>query len=242
MSATWVVIATTELRLIMRNKVTAVSATVLPLAFAVLFLLTGLSKGEGASAVAVVQLMALQLITVYATGTTTLAARRQQLYLKRLRSSPASVASIVAGLMAPLVGIAFVQAIVMVSVTGLYLGELPARPWMLVVAMLVGGVMCAALAFLTAAFTKTPEAAQLTTTPAFVALIVGAVAVASTPPALVSWFWLSVPGGALAQLARTAWGGNDLVQTALPALGLSLLPAAAAVAIAIRVFRWEPRS
>jgi ABC-2 type transport system permease protein len=237
----WAAVAGAELRLIVRNRTTALMALALPLLIAALSFSQNSPIGEGTSAIAVVQLGMLLAFTVYLTGTTTLSARRQQLYLKRLRASRASVLGIVTGLMLPLVLLALVQAAVLFGLTGAVAGQVPAQPVLLVLAVLVGGAMFAALAFLTAAFTSSPEAAQFTTAPAFMVVTTGLIWTLTTAPEEVGPQQLAVPGGALAQLARYGWDGGGSASGILLAIGMSLLVTAASIAVAAGVFRWEPR-
>jgi ABC-2 type transport system permease protein len=203
----WLTLTAAELRLLLRNRIALVVATVSPLALGGFFLLT---SGEGGNLDSTGDLAAMQLVmllgfAVYVTPTMTLAARREQLYLKRLRSSPASAAGIVTGLMAPLMLLAVVQAVLLFTATGAVWEQAPGRPAVLVLALLVGCASCVGLAFLTAAFTRTSEAAQLTTLPGFFALVGGLVWVVATPPERVDVWQLAVPGAAVAQLARYGW-------------------------------------
>ncbi|WP_157252370.1 hypothetical protein [Nonomuraea typhae] len=88
MSAAWYVIAATELRLILRNKLVAAIALLIPLGFGAIFMLGGSDAGMPPPMRAMVQVGTLPAFTVYCSATTALAARRQHLYLKRLRTSP----------------------------------------------------------------------------------------------------------------------------------------------------------
>lgn len=246
----WLVVAGAELRLLLRNRTALLTATATPLAFGALLLLVSGGDGEGIAAgaaeLAGTQLIMLLGFTIYATATMTLASRRQQLFLKRLRASPASTTGIVTGLTAPLVGLLVAQTAAVFTATAVMAGVPPARPALLVLAALVGCLTCAGLAFLTAAFTRTPEAAQFTTFPGFILLVGGLVWVNITPPAEVTPLMLAVPGAAVAQLTRYGWdgplpAGAGLVNAVAPALLASLVVAVAAGYVATRVFRWEPR-
>src|SRR5690606_3879112 len=173
-----------------------------------------------------------------------LTSRREQLYLKRLRSSPASTTEIVAGLTAPLVGLLLAQVAVAFVATAVATGEAPARPALLVLAAGTGCLTCIGLAFFTAAFTRTSEAAQFTTFPGFLALVGGAIWVHMTPAGEVAAPMLAVPGAAVAQLNRYGWdaglpAGPDAV---LPPLIAAVAVAALAAYLATRTFRWQPRT
>jgi ABC-2 type transport system permease protein len=101
--------------------------------------------------------------------------------------------------------------------------------------------MMLALGLATAGVTRSPEHAQVTTLP----LSIGVVAVAS-------WVGISgtedlalvkraLPGGSATELVVNAWDGGtpiaDSLLLLLPTLGWVVL----AVALASRMFRWEPR-
>ncbi|MFI6392654.1 ABC transporter permease [Nonomuraea sp. NPDC050540] len=242
MRAPWLVIAATELRLILRNKLVAAIALLVPLAFGAVFAFGG-SDGDMPPPVrAMVQIATLLAFTVYCTATTTLTARRQGLYLKRLRTSRASTMSIVTGLAAPLFVVVIVQAGLLTGVSGVYRGQWPERPWTLVLALVIGSVTCAAVAFLTAAFTSSPEMAQVTTMPFMLSLIGSTIWVIDRPSGQVDWIGLAIPGGALAHLTRAAWGESHLVAEVLPAAAVALVTAAVSIGLAVRLFRWEPRA
>jgi ABC-2 type transport system permease protein len=143
----------------------------------------------------------------------------------------------------PLALLVVVQAVVLVGTTIAVTGEWPHAWWPLVLATIGGTALAAALAFVTAAFTATPEMAQVTTLPVFLALFGGAFWVAATPPGEVTWAMLAVPGGAVAQLVRLGWDGAALsASTVAPPLVAMAVTAAAVAWLAGRVFRWQPRS
>ncbi|NUT44886.1 MAG: ABC transporter permease [Thermoactinospora sp.] len=228
-----ITIALAELRLILRNRTILVMATVLPLGFLALMLINGRNDRPE---MAVLHVMMMMGFTVFLAGTTTLTSRRQQLYLKRLRSSPTPVPSIIAGLIGPLIVLSLLQI-------GLFLGlagQVPGRPLLLAAAALTAAVTWGAFSFLTAAFTRSPEAAQITTAPVYLVLFGGMFWVLNTPVDAVTLPQLLVPGGAISQLIRLSWGGP--VSTAPLTLVLCAAIAAAAVAVAVRTFRWEPRA
>src|SRR5690606_25607675 len=110
----WYLIAVAEARMLARNQIALLTATVTPLALSG-FVLAVAARSEADASAAVLagtQLVMLLGFTVYATATMTLTSRREQLYLKRLRSSPAATTEIVGGLTAPLVGLLLAQVTV----------------------------------------------------------------------------------------------------------------------------------
>ena len=236
----WVLLAVAELKLTFRSPLVAATAVFAPLAMGMLLL--G-NRELGGAGVVSLQLIALLGFTPYAGATTTLAARRQQLVLKRLRTSPASDGEIVAGLLLPLALLVVAQAAILVATTIAVTDSWPHTWWPLVLAVVGGTVLVTGLAFITAAFTGTPELAQVTTLPVFLALIAGGLWTGSTPPDEVTWLMVAVPGGAVAQLVQLGWDGADLsVATVVPSLVAMALTGAGAAYLAGRVFRWQPRS
>ena len=231
-----VAIAVAELRMLVRNRTVALCALLLPLAFGALTFAFG-SYGTGGM-LAGVQIIGMLGLGVYVTATTTLAARRQSLHLKRLRSGSVSDAGIIVGLVLPIVTVSLAQLVIVLGV--LAVAEPPAHLGLLVVAVLVAEVMFAAFALATAGFSTSPEHAQYTTMPIY--LITLGVAIWWTITGADDLLWLKriLPGGGLMELIVLAWNGGDL--GLLPVLlAPTLLWAAVAVAAAVRMFRWEPR-
>lgn len=237
----WLVLAGVELRLIARNKLIATTSMVVPLGMVGFIMLVNPGLGAGMSAL---NLMMLMAITVYMTTTLTLVHRRTSLYLKRIRSSPVSTPGILAGIVAAPAVLFVGQCLLLFVGQALLLDVVPARPAILAVAVAVGVVTSAALAFLTAAFTRTPEAAQVTTTPGFLVFFGGTVLANMVPPGTIDWLVLAVPGGGIAQLARYGFGepGMDVMAGVVAPSVASSVVALVCCVIAARLFTWEPRS
>ena len=230
-----VTLASAEARLIWRNKLVCATALLLPLGLGALIATDG-QEGAWGDVVAM-QFVLLLLFCVYATATTSLAARRRQLVLKRLRSGELSDAEILSGLLAPLFALALVQAALLRRLRGhLRHPTAGAARSCCCPALVFGSLMSAGMALATAAFTASAELAQVTVTPFFFAAIAGAAWVLSTDSVTV--LMQATPGGALADLVRQGWeaGGS-------PWVAIASLAAWTAVgaAIAKRWFRWEPR-
>jgi ABC-2 type transport system permease protein len=238
-------LAAAETRLILRNRTVLVTAAILPLILGVALMNSPFTAGAGTTgALAATQLAMLLMFGLFMTITMTLAARRQQLYLKRLRTSPASTASIVVGLATPLALITLVQTAIVLAVTAWESGSAPAHPELLVLAFANGAVTMAAFGFLTASFTRSPEAAQITVIPGAAVFMIGAfwsIAPMDGPGGVLR---SAIPGAALTELTTVAWDGSPdgyLAAIAQPLL-LSTAVAAAAALLAARLFRWQPRS
>ena len=113
------------------------------------------------------------LFPLYYNLVTTLVARREELVLKRLRSSECSDAEILIGAGAPAMTIAWGQATVGVVAATTVLGmALPVNPVLVIVAVLLGTVVFVLLAAVSTAVTRTVEMAQLSTLPVVVVSMV----------------------------------------------------------------------
>ena len=224
-------LARAEARILIRNRLVAATGVLLPLLMG-LFIASTDTEGAWGNIVAM-QLVLMLLFCVYATATTSLAARKRQLVLKRLRSGELSDAEILTGLLAPLFVLALAQLVILILCTVAFGAPLPSRPWLLVPALVLGALMSATLALATAAFTASAELAQITVTPFFFAAIAGAdvgdlrgergraqlLAPAPRSPARAG---SGKAGRAARELALLGW-------------------TAAGAAVARRLFRWEPR-
>ncbi|MFF5264389.1 hypothetical protein ACFY4C_36160 [Actinomadura viridis] len=101
--------------------------------------------------------------------------------------------------------------------------------------------MMIGLGLATAGLTNSPEHAQVTTLP----VSIGTISVAS-------WVGISgteelallkrlLPGGSATELAVNAWNGGVPVADSLILLAPTLAWVVVAIALASRLFRWEPR-
>lgn len=230
-----------ELRLISRNRTVAFMALLFPLAMGAYFATQrDLVSGDGWGAVAVLQIAMILGFTLYATPATSLTTRRQDLFLKRLRSGELSDGGIIAGLLAPLCVLALVQAGVLFAILGAAGATAPANLLLLAVAVVLAAAMSLGAAVATSGFTPTAESAQLTTLPFFFIVVGGAVAGTAVPDA--HDLFLLVPGWACGTLIDAAWSG--VVDWSVLSLALAAQAAwtALAWAAARRLFRWEPRT
>jgi len=101
--------------------------------------------------------------------------------------------------------------------------------------------MMFALGLATAGVTNSPEQAQITTLP----LSLGIVAVASwvgiTNTESLSLLKRLLPGGSATELVVNAWNGGTPLSESLLLLAPTLAWVVVAIALASRLFRWEPR-
>ncbi|MFI6373346.1 ABC transporter permease [Streptomyces sp. NPDC050546] len=235
-------IALGELIQIFRNRLVLVSSFIMPTAVSAYFIRQHEVFAELGSLgyIAAVVVFTVGAFGLYTTTVTTLASRRQNLFLKRLRSTPAGDAGILSGLMLPVTVLALVQVVAILVVLASVAGG-PANVPLLAAAVLSTVVMMLGLGLATAGLTNSPEHAQVTTLP----VSLGTIAVAS-------WVGISgtgeltllkrlLPGGSATELVLNAWNGGVPVTDSLPLLAPTLAWVVVAIALASRMFRWEPR-
>ncbi|MDA3648022.1 ABC transporter permease [Saccharopolyspora indica] len=230
----------TEWKLLSRNKAVLISATLLPLMLGYV-LASNVPADAGPAAWSMVlgmQVLAVQGFTIYFTTTATLASRREDRYLKRLRSGEVSDAVILGGLLLPVVLLGLAQTAVVLAIATAIGAPAPANPLPLVLAALLGSAMSLVAGAATSGFTASSEQAQITTMPWFLVLVGGSVWVSMSGE--ITPLTYLVPSGGVMDLVGLAMTGGD-VPSALPATG-ALLAWTALLAILARTwFRWEPR-
>lgn len=234
-------IAYSELIQIFRNRSVLISL-LFPLTAAAFFIYSrDTFRGDGGLGyIGAVLVFTVGAFSLYATIVTTLAARRQTLFLKRLRSTAVSDPAILAGLVLPVAVTALLQVAVILGVFASVSGR-PADVPLLVVAVVAAFLMLLALGLATAGATSSPEQAQVTTLP----LSLGTIAVASwigiAGTESLTWVKRLLPGGSATELVIEAWNGGLPVADALLLLVPTLGWVVVAVVLAARYFRWEPR-
>jgi ABC-2 type transport system permease protein len=234
-------IALSELVQTLRNRSVLLTAFIMPVAASGYFVWQHeVFEGFGRGMVAALVVFTVGAFGLYGSIVTTLAARRQNLFLKRLRSTSASDAGILVGMVLPAAALATVQIGLMLVVLGIVV-DMPDDPVLVVLATVLVLAMLVALALATAGVTRSPEHAQVTTLPISLGIIavVNWVAIAGT--AELALLKRLLPGGAATELLTEAWAGG----TAGADVALLIAPTLAWVAIAAvlanRFFQWEPR-
>lgn len=246
-----IALASAELRMLVRNRMAAITALLAPLAGG-LWLVTDAPADSpigSVSALAAVQLLGVLGMTVVTTATSTLVARRQQRVLERWRTSGVRTATILAGTLAPLVVLLAAQTGILFAATGTATGSAPDRPVVLALAVVLGGGLAGALAFVTAALTRTVEAVSLTVLPAVGALLGGGLWTTTASAGQITWAMRVTGGGAIVELTRLGWSGPTagggsgalLAAAGPPVAALAALIAAGLLAAAA-TFRWHARS
>lgn len=221
-------------RLMLRNPLTlayGVITPLLPLGF------VPFSAGkETAVAVAIsTVLMVAWLLPVYYNILSIIVTRRDELVLKRLRTGEARDGDLLLSMCLPGIAISLLVAI-LAALVATVIGHAPGSPATYLLAAVGGSVMCAALAVWTASWTRNAEAAQMTSLPVFMLLMVGLVG-RGLPERAQEYVTLT-PGGALDSLARLSWGADiDASRAATVVVVWTCL----AIWTAQRSMRWEPR-
>lgn len=236
-------IARSELQQIVRNRMVFFSATIIPVGLSLLFIAqrdTFSQLPTGMGFLAGVFMVILISMGLYSTAVTTLAARRQTLFLKRLRSTAVSDASALVGILGPPALIGIIQVTAVLTVLAV-LTERPAEIPLLIVSGLALVLMMLGLALATAGITTSPEHAQVTTLPVTLGTSAVAFWIGFTGAEELGMLKRALPGGSATELTINAWnGGTDLVDNLLllpPTMGWVVI----GVVLARRFFRWEPR-
>lgn len=232
-----------EVKLLLRNKMVATTATLVPILMAIVMVRAFGSPGMWPLVISTLLLFALGF-TVYFTVSTALTSRRQDLYLKRLRNGEPSAATIMIGTLSPVVVLGLAQSAIMIGIAVAFGAPVPRNPLLLLLAVLGGLLMCLAVGVVTSAYTSTAEQAQITTSPFLLALLAGGTWVSMQVDGEVTLVMLAIPGGAVADLVRRSLESGDwMVQLgeAVPSVGIMLLWIVVATLLSQRSFRWEPR-
>lgn len=235
-------IALSELIQIFRNRAVLLSGFIIPIASGAGFVWQHdfFARIGSLGYVASTVVFTVTAFSLYSAIVTTLASRRQNLFLKRLRSTAATDSSILLGLVLPTTVIALVQVVGMLGVLSV-VGDGPDRVLLFAASVLATVAMMLALGLATAGLTNSPEHAQVTTLP----ISLGAIAVASwvgiTGTEELTLLKRLLPGGSATELMVDAWNGGAALGESLMLVLPTLAWVVVAVALAVRMFNWEPR-
>ncbi|MFN3600979.1 MAG: ABC transporter permease [Dietzia sp.] len=236
------VIARSEIVQIFRNRLVLVTGLIIPIAVSSFFVYQHevFSDLGSLGYVAAITTFTVLAFGLYTTAVTTLASRRQNLFLKRLRSTAASDAGILTGLVVPATAIALLQVAAILFVLGVITAA-PAQVPLLAVAILATTAMMVALALATTGLTNSPEHAQVTTLPVSLSLIAVASWVGITGTEDLTLLKRLLPGGSATELVVHSWNGTVPLTDSLPLLATTIAWVLVAGVLAARLFRWEPR-
>ncbi|WP_158088715.1 ABC transporter permease [Thermoactinospora rubra] len=186
----------------------------------------------------------LMTLTAFGQGATVLAARRDQLLLKRMRATGLTDAAVLGG---EVVNVAAQSLLISCAIAAALslLGAVPppANPALFALVMAAGAL---AQAVLGAAYTPAisrAEVASVMTMPFFLLTGVGAGGFGPLRQALPAWAgqvldW--VPGVVVGRALAVAYAGGPVSGYILPAVQLALWTAAGLAAVRLW-FRWDPR-
>jgi ABC-2 type transport system permease protein len=184
------------------------------------------------------------LFAVYSALVGVFVVRREELVLKRLRTGELRDAEILGGSALPAVLIGLAQCLVLTAACAVLLDmSAPSAPHLAVLGLLLGLVLCAGLAAVTAGFTRTGESAQVTPMPLMIVSMLGSgmfVPLELFPDQLASVCEL-LPLTPVVTLVRGGWTGDLSAYEALGALATAVAWTLLAVFAVRRWFRWEPR-
>ncbi|WP_136089565.1 ABC transporter permease [Auritidibacter ignavus] len=231
-------IAKAEFIQMLRDPLVLFMATVIPLGISV-FLYWNRDTIGGTPVIASLVMAVIPSFVVYASTTTTLASRRQNLFLKRMRSTSLSDPAILLGLSLVLIVLSAAQTLVILMVLTL-VDSGPSSPVHVVAVLLLTHAMFFGLALATAGITSSPDSAQITVLPITMGVVGVATWVAATGTDEMAGLKLSLPGGAAAELIVQAWSEGatgEMTMLLIPTLvwvGLAFLAARF-------LFQWEPR-
>jgi ABC-2 type transport system permease protein len=243
-------LARAELTLLGRNRNAVVTALFVPLAlpFSVRPAVEHLNlEAEGLTLGSVMLTAAIGFSLIFAVYTSLVSAfvaRREELVLKRLRTGELGDTEILAGTALPAVCVGLAQSVLLALACALVLDAgVPQAPYLLVLGLLSGLVLSAALAALTASFTRTAESAQVTALPVvFVSMLGSGITIPTEllPDRLASVCQL-LPLSPAIRLIRGGWTGHLSAYEALGAVATAVAWTVLAVFAVRRWFRWEPR-
>jgi ABC-2 type transport system permease protein len=249
-------VSTAELRLFGRNRSALFSALVLPLILAVTVAGAGVEEsGTSAAGLVVTSLLGYVLLAaVYYNLVTTYVSRREELMLKRLRAGELTDTEILTGIATPMVVVALAQMVVFVAAGAVLFGlPVPVNVLLLLAGALGGVVVFVLIAAMSTEFTRTTEAAQVTTLPVMIACLVGSMmytALDDAPEAVIAAL-RALPLTPVVDLMRLGWlgttgpaaaeGFTGVLDDALVPAGILMAWIIVGVLTVRRRFRWEPR-
>ncbi|WP_405671583.1 ABC transporter permease [Streptomyces sp. NBC_01530] len=243
-------LARAELTLLGRNRSAVATALLVPLAvpFTVRPAIDQMDlKSHGLNIGTVMLTAAIGfsfLFSVYTALVSAFVARREELVLKRLRTGEPGDHEILFGTALPAVCVGLAQSLVLAAGCVLLVDAgAPRAPYLTVLGILSGLTLCAALAALTATFTRTVESAQFTALPLVLVSMMGSgIAVpAGILPDRLAAVCEFLPLSPAVRLVGGGWTGRLSAYEALGALATALVWTLLAVFAVRRWFRWEPR-
>ncbi len=199
-----------------RNKTLLITATVFPIAFALVmyFIQSGNDEASKVDAAALAlewfllfTLMYVQFYSVLSMVTT----RRDEGVLKRLRTGESRDVEILAASSVPGAVLTIVSTVAMVVLLLVLGAPGPVNVVPIIVAVLLGLAVVSGLALVTSGFTKNAEAAQITSLPVMVLLFASMGLFRQLYPEAVTEIVDRTPFALIFDLAQYGWAGNTMM-------------------------------
>ena len=243
-----------ETTILLRNRTALVTAVGLPVVMALAF--SELSRDGMPMGVMLTMMLVCTslLFVVYYTLVTSLVARREQHTLKRLVAGEPTPLEILLAPAVPVWALLVVQSLLAISGAAL-MGTPLVHPVALVPAVVGGASAWTALAVISASWTRTVEAAQLTTMPLMlISILLSGFSIPLTLlPDLAQTVAHWLPMTPVIDLITLAYGGTgidgvpvdgpvDLALTALRMMAPLAVWTAGCMWLGLRGFRWDARS
>lgn len=186
----------------------------------------------------------LLIFSLYSSVTGLYVARREELVLKRLRTGEVSDPVILAGGASMYVAVCVVQIVVVAAVLSMMFGVAPQQPLAAAAGLVTGIALMTAMAAATAALCRTVESVLVATLPAIFILpmISGIYVPREVLPDALGEALLFAPLSSTVDLIRSGWTDELTVGSALTRGALAAAWTALFAWIAVRRFRWEPRT
>ncbi|WP_405425367.1 ABC transporter permease [Streptomyces erythrochromogenes] len=186
----------------------------------------------------------LLIFTLYSSVTGLYVARREELVLKRLRTGEVSDPVILAGGASMYVTIAVVQIVLVATVLSVMFGAAPRAPLAALAGLVTGVALMTAMAAATAALCRTVESVMVATLPAvfILPMISGVYIPREVLPDALGEALLFAPLSSTVDLIRSGWTDELAWGAVLARVVLTAAWTALFAWIAIRKFRWEPRT
>lgn len=227
----------------LRNPTLLIMALLVPAGMAALMYDMVASTGQmpahfGAAMATEVFMVAAFMFVQFYSVLSMVTARRDEGVLKRLRSGEAKDAEILIALCAPGALILVVSGIAFIAIVSVLSGQAPRNAALLCAALVLGIVISSAAALVTSIYTKTVEAAQVTSLPVMVLAMLSVSMNAQLLPQGLRDLIEATPFAQLGQIARAGWGAADEVNT-VRVLGMLLMWSVLLMVWAVKKLRWD---
>lgn len=186
----------------------------------------------------------LLIFSLYSSVTGLYVARREELVLKRLRTGEVSDPVILAGGASMYVAICVVQIVVVAAALSVMFGVVPEQPLSAAAGLITGIALMTAMAAATAALCRTVESVLVATLPAIFVLpmVSGIYIPREVLPEQLGDALLFAPLSPTVDLIRSGWTGELTLGDGLTRTVLAAAWTALFAWVAVRRFRWEPRT